>query len=137
MKQSRRRFVKNSLWLSLAGMGLVPGAGLAGKPESDGSPAQAVSTRTGSSFAPPYVSLHKSGELRARGQQLWSIMEACELCPRRCRVNRLKGERGFCQASSRLVIASHHPHFGEEDPLVGTGGSGTVFFSNCLCLMHA
>jgi putative pyruvate formate lyase activating enzyme len=46
-------------------------------------------------------------------------------------VNRLSGQEGFCKASSRLEIASHHPHFGEERPLVGEGGSGTVFFSNC------
>jgi putative pyruvate formate lyase activating enzyme len=48
-----------------------------------------------------------------------------------CGVNRLKGEKGFCQANSQLEIASYQAHFGEEDPLVGTGGSGTIFLSNC------
>jgi putative pyruvate formate lyase activating enzyme len=46
-------------------------------------------------------------------------------------VNRLEGEEGFCQSSSQLEIASYHPHFGEERPLVGSGGSGTIFFSSC------
>jgi putative pyruvate formate lyase activating enzyme len=58
-------------------------------------------------------------------------MRRCELCPRACRVDRAKGETGFCQSPPELVIASHHPHFGEEAPLVGTRGSGTIFFSHC------
>jgi putative pyruvate formate lyase activating enzyme len=117
MRQSRRGFIRTSLWLGFAGIGFLPGAGLAGKPSG--------------AFEPSYIKLHRSGELRERGRKLWSLMEACELCPRRCRVNRLEGERGFCRANSTLVIASHQPHFGEETPLVGSGGSGTVFFSHC------
>jgi len=58
-------------------------------------------------------------------------MKSCKLCPRKCGTNRLDGNRGFCQASSQLEIASHHPHFGEEKTLVGKGGSGTIFFTNC------
>ncbi len=59
-------------------------------------------------------------------------MEACTLCPRRCGARRLAGATGFCQATgTRLAVASHTPHFGEERPLVGSGGSGTIFFSNC------
>ena len=58
-------------------------------------------------------------------------MENCTLCPRECGAKRLEGERGFCQASSALEIASFHPHFGEEEPLVGKGGSGTIFMTNC------
>jgi putative pyruvate formate lyase activating enzyme len=80
---------------------------------------------------PSYIRLWKSGELKTRGETLWRIMEKCRLCPRECGVNRLKGERGFCGASSDLVIASYHPHFGEEKPLVGRGGSGTIFLSHC------
>jgi putative pyruvate formate lyase activating enzyme len=56
---------------------------------------------------------------------------ACELCPRRCKVNRYRGERGFCGAPGHLVISSIFPHHGEEPPLSGTGGSGTVFFTFC------
>ena len=76
-------------------------------------------------YEPGYVKLHKSGELRRRGDRLWALMENCELCPRMCRVNKLEGEIGFCQADWQLVVSSFHPHFGEEKPLVGTGGSGT------------
>ncbi len=59
-------------------------------------------------------------------------MESCQLCPRRCGVNRLKGMVGFCRApGATLVVSSFHPHFGEERPLVGYGGSGTIFFTHC------
>jgi putative pyruvate formate lyase activating enzyme len=59
------------------------------------------------------------------------MMESCRLCPRECGVNRLQGEEGFCQATSQLEISAYHPHFGEERPLVGKGGSGTIFLTNC------
>jgi putative pyruvate formate lyase activating enzyme len=58
-------------------------------------------------------------------------MRPCKLCPRECGVDRLDGKAGFCQATSQLVISSCGPHFGEEPPLVGAGGSGTVFFTHC------
>lgn len=80
---------------------------------------------------PGYVSLHKKGELKERADRLWQIMESCSLCPRTCYVNRLAGNEGFCGANNQLTIASYQPHFGEEDPLVGQNGSGTIFFSNC------
>lgn len=82
-------------------------------------------------FEPAYLKLHRSGELKKIGERLWSIMQSCQLCPRKCGVNRLKGQKGFCQADSQLVVSAHHPHFGEERPLVGRRGSGTIFFSNC------
>ena len=63
--------------------------------------------------------------------ELERIAGCCELCPRRCGVDRFEGERGFCAAPGELVIASIFPHHGEEPPLSGTGGSGTVFFSHC------
>lgn len=82
-------------------------------------------------YMPPYVELHRSGELKERGQALWKRMEACDLCPRNCRTNRLEGERGQCRANNELEISSYVPHFGEEPELVGRHGSGTVFFTNC------
>ncbi len=82
-------------------------------------------------YEPGYLNLHRSGVLKQRGEELWAKMESCELCPRKCATNRLKGERGFCGANSNLEISSYHPHFGEEDPLVGKGGSGTIFLTNC------
>ncbi len=83
-------------------------------------------------FEPSYLKLHRSGVLMQRAERLWRHLESCDLCPRECGVNRLAGERGaFCHASSQLEIASYHPHFGEERPLVGRGGSGTIFLSHC------
>jgi putative pyruvate formate lyase activating enzyme len=55
----------------------------------------------------------------------------CELCPRRCGVNREKDERGFCSAGPVAEVFRYGPHFGEEPPVSGTRGSGTVFFSRC------
>lgn len=82
-------------------------------------------------FEPGYLKLHQTGELKQRGEMLWKKMESCQLCPRMCGANRLKGESGFCGANSSLEISAFHPHFGEEKPLVGTGGSGTIFLTNC------
>ncbi len=66
-----------------------------------------------------------------RISELERIAGSCELCPRRCGVNRFEGERGFCAAPGELVVSSIFPHHGEEPPLSGTGGSGTVFFTHC------
>lgn len=88
-------------------------------------------TANPSDFEPVYLSLHRSGELKARGQHLWDSMKCCRLCPRDCQQNRLKGKKGICEASSVLKISSFHPHFGEEAPLSGTRGSGTIFFTHC------
>lgn len=80
---------------------------------------------------PSYLALHTSGELPARLVALRHLLHACTLCPRDCRVNRLAGELGICQAGDHLRLAAAFPHFGEEPPLVGWGGSGTVFVSWC------
>ncbi len=82
-------------------------------------------------FHPAYLNLHQRGELKRRAQHLWDVMKRCELCPRRCGANRLKGERGFCGSASELEISAYHPHYGEERPLVGRGGSGTIFLTHC------
>ena len=84
-----------------------------------------------SSFKPSYLKLHKSGELKKRGQKLWEVMRSCKLCPRQCGVDRISGQEGFCRSSAKLEISSYHPHFGEEPPLVGRNGSGTIFLTNC------
>ena len=72
-----------------------------------------------------------SGELRAKTRTAWGLLSSCELCPRNCRVNRLKGEKGFCRQGPRAKVARALPHFGEEPPLSGSRGAGTVFFSGC------
>ncbi len=59
------------------------------------------------------------------------IVKSCTLCPRNCHVDRWAGERGYCEAPGGLVVSSIFPHHGEEPPISGTGGSGTVFFSHC------
>lgn len=62
---------------------------------------------------------------------LWESMSSCTLCPRKCRVNRLEGQTGFCGIGALPKVSSAGPHFGEEDVLVGSGGSGTIFFAGC------
>ena len=59
------------------------------------------------------------------------LLKACRVCPRNCGVDRTGGETGFCGMTDRLRVASAMPHFGEEAPLVGVGGSGTIFLSGC------
>ena len=78
-----------------------------------------------------YQALYRSGELEGRVERARVILRSCELCPRRCRVNRLDGEKGVCRTASQAVVSSCGPHFGEEAPLVGTYGSGTIFFTHC------
>ena len=82
-------------------------------------------------FRPAYLQAEQDGSLRRIVSALWERFESCRCCPRECGVNRLKGETGVCRSSAKLKVSSAAPHFGEERPLVGTGGSGTIFFSNC------
>jgi len=85
---------------------------------------------------PSYLKAHREGILRARIAAALAILERCRLCPRHCEVNRLKGEQGVCQTGRQAIVSSHNAHFGEEDPLVGRGGSGTIFLNQCnlLCV---
>lgn len=80
---------------------------------------------------PSYLELHRTGELSVRLNKAVSIMESCRLCPRACGVNRLEGETGFCGTGRKAIVASYNAHFGEEAPLVGRCGSGTIFLSSC------
>lgn len=82
-------------------------------------------------YIPAYAKLEAEGRFAERVDQAYKLFEHCRCCPRQCGVNRQNGEKGFCQAPLNPMIYSAHPHFGEEVPLVGTGGSGTIFFSNC------
>lgn len=78
-----------------------------------------------------YLNLAKTGELRKRVKMASRILTSCRLCPHKCGVNRKENEIGFCKTGLFPEIASYGPHFGEEPPLVGTYGSGTIFFSHC------
>lgn len=80
---------------------------------------------------PSYLSLHASGELAARARTAWALLAACELCPHRCGVDRLAGERGRCRMGDRPKVSSWTLHAWEEPPISGTRGSGTIFFSGC------
>jgi len=61
----------------------------------------------------------------------YKLMESCRLCPRECGVNRLRGEKGFCKAGLLPMVSGFHAHFGEEPPISGQNGSGTIFFTHC------
>ncbi|MEW6721061.1 MAG: radical SAM protein [Thermodesulfobacteriota bacterium] len=71
------------------------------------------------------------GAPERKARALTERLRRCDICPRMCLVDRIKGERGYCGIGGRAVVASYGPHFGEEAPLVGSSGSGTVFFSGC------
>ena len=142
-KMTRRDFVRTGACAALAGAGAVllcrRGGfcvqALPAQPAFGGGTAAAAGggrrPAADTGFDPPYLGLQRSGELRSRADSLWDTISSCRLCPRQCGVDRLRGEKGICGASSELIISSHHPHFGEERPLVGSGGSGTIFFSHC------
>ena len=83
------------------------------------------------SFVPVYLRLYEKGELDNRIETLREVLKSCTLCPRECRVDRLNGEAGYCQAGKDLKVSSVFPHFGEEPPLVGRSGSGTIFLTHC------
>src|SRR5271157_88836 len=80
---------------------------------------------------PSYQELSASGELEERANRAFDLMTPCTLCPRNCRVDRAGGERGACHSGILPAVASYGPHFGEEPPLVGRYGSGTIFFTHC------
>jgi putative pyruvate formate lyase activating enzyme len=117
MEITRRDFIKSSLILGGSFL-LSPTSLNAGE-------------RKGKTWHPAYERLETEGKLAQRIEQAYTIFEDCQLCPRSCRVNRKKGERGFCRGPYKPVIFSAQPHFGEEVSLVGKNGSGTIFFSNC------
>lgn len=75
--------------------------------------------------------LHAQGILQARAEAARRLLSPCTLCPRLCRVDRLAGEKGLCSTAASACIASYGPHFGEEQPLVGTSGSGAIFVAGC------
>ena len=117
MKFTRRDFIKNSF---LLGSSLL-------FPPIPVSSAEKKEIK----WIPAYEKLEMEGKLAQRVKQAYALSENCQLCPRKCGVNRQKGEKGFCRSPIKPMIFSYHPHFGEELSLVGGKGSGTIFFSNC------
>jgi putative pyruvate formate lyase activating enzyme len=78
-----------------------------------------------------YLDLYNSGEFLRRVKAAYARLRSCDLCPFACRVNRLAGETGVCRSGAHPKVASTNIHRGEEPPISGSRGSGTVFFSNC------
>jgi putative pyruvate formate lyase activating enzyme len=83
-------------------------------------------------FESAYLRLLRTGELQQRAKEARTVLEECRLCGRECRANRLDSAEGaVCRTGAKAVVSSFNAHFGEEDPLVGQHGSGTIFFANC------
>lgn len=81
--------------------------------------------------SPVYLKTKEKGFLDRKIEELSAYLNPCVLCPRQCRANRSVGDLGYCKAPNDLYISSAFPHFGEESPLVGIHGSGTIFLSHC------
>ena len=82
-------------------------------------------------FAPSYIKLYQSGELKKRIEALDEMLASCNICPLDCRIDRKAGEIARCYSRYQPIVSSYCPHFGEEPPLVGTNGAGNIFFGNC------
>ena len=82
-------------------------------------------------FEPAYLSTWRTGLLEARVEDALVELEVCRVCPRDCVVNRLAGEQALCHTGRLARVATAFAHFGEEDCLRGTRGSGTIFFAFC------
>lgn len=78
-----------------------------------------------------YLRLFRKGEFSERVEKAFALMASCTLCPRECGVNRLEGGLGYCETGRKARVSSYNAHFGEESPLVGRYGSGTIFISSC------
>ena len=131
---TRRDFLKKVGWtggggllLFSLGAGFLKACGWAEETEEQ----KEEEAKVEETWEPAYAKLEAEGKLEERIEEAYGIMENCRLCPRRCSVNRLEGELGFCRGPKKAMVYVAQPHFGEELPLVGFGGSGTIFFSNC------
>ncbi len=125
MAPSRRTFIRN-----VTAAAVISALQGCRKSTGPGTFSQISSEKT-MSFEPSYIRSEQTGHLARIESDLWDMYGACRCCPRQCGVNRFKGETGVCSSTSRLKVHSASLHFGEERPLVGSGGSGTIFFSHC------
>jgi putative pyruvate formate lyase activating enzyme len=78
-----------------------------------------------------YLELFNTGELFERAILLMELLKNCDICPNECYIDRTKTKTGKCFSDDSLVISSVSQHFGEEPPLVGFNGSGTIFLTSC------
>lgn len=82
-------------------------------------------------YIPVYRKTLLTGELEEKAVALAGFLSNCDICPRKCGVDRIVGEVGICGVGKKVWVSSYGPHHGEEDPLRGVNGSGTIFFSGC------
>ncbi len=80
---------------------------------------------------PSYLNLYENGELKERVEKAKEMLLSCKVCPHNCEVNRLENELGYCKTGRYAIVSSYFPHRGEEFPIRGYRGSGTIFFSYC------
>ena len=78
-----------------------------------------------------YLKAHRESILKETAERLFMELRDCTLCPRNCHADRLSGDTGTCRTGEHAIVSSYMPHFGEETPISGSRGSGTIFFSNC------
>ncbi|MCL2294082.1 MAG: radical SAM protein [Spirochaetes bacterium] len=132
---TRRKFIKTCL--AAAGLTAFSGCGLRTLVDGTLEPRNTPSTNQhGNKYRPKYLDLAASGELEHRERELWKKMENCSLCPRMCGVNRMAGKMAVCSTDHTLRVASSQITWGEERVIVGSGGAGSIFISNCnlLCI---
>jgi putative pyruvate formate lyase activating enzyme len=134
MALSRREFIKSGL--IAAGTVALGGFGFVRSLFADGESNRRNFQAPGLRRITRYVDLERSGELERRERALWDLFSPCRLCPRMCRANRAAGRAGACSVAANFSVASFGPDFGNEAPIRGTRGSGSVFLSNCnlLCV---
>jgi len=89
-----------------------------------------------SSFEPIYIETYKNGLLKEKIRSATEILRDCVLCPRKCRIDRLSDQTSVCKTGKNAWVSSYNSHFGEEAPLVGRSGSGTIFFTFCNLLCN-
>jgi putative pyruvate formate lyase activating enzyme len=130
VKVNRKKFIKDLCRAGGAGLFFIAGGSLLLKACAPLEELAGENDENGQ-WLPAYAQLEIKKELEPRVAEAYKIMANCALCPRRCGVNRLEGELGFCRSPKKAMVYSCQPHFGEELPLVGQNGSGTIFFSNC------
>ncbi len=82
-------------------------------------------------FRAAYLATYERGLFPERIERAFSLLKECTVCPRECGIDRTRGEKGFCRAGDFPETSSYGPHFGEEKPLVGRYGSGTIFMTYC------
>ena len=80
---------------------------------------------------PGYIALYHSGELKRRAEVLETRLSSCDICPWECGTNRMENESAFCHSSCLPIVSATCVHRGEEPPISGSRGSGTIFFGNC------